>query len=78
VRIFELLGFADDTYLDRGKALQYEKALAKYRNGDFEEAKKRFEANAGDPPSMAMAARCDALIAGKTELEDGVYAMKTK
>ncbi len=78
VKIFELLGFADDPYLDVARARKYEEALAVYRSGNFPEAKRLFEANPYDLPSIHMARRCDDLIAGKTTLKDGVYQMETK
>lgn len=78
VRIFELVGFADDPHLDRAKIERYENALAAYRSGDFAEAKRRFEENVTDLPSIMMSLRCESLIRGETSLENGTYSMKTK
>ncbi len=78
VRIFELVGFADDPYLDRKKIEAYEKALSTYRREKYLDAKKAFESISDDPPSRAMIERCDDLLEGKTRLENGVYSMTTK
>ena len=63
VRIFELVGFSDDPYVDKKKISAYETALSAYRKGNFAQAKKGFSAIANDPPSRVMAERCDELLA---------------
>lgn len=78
MRIFELLGFADDPHLDRSVVAPYEAALATYRQGDFSVAKSMFLSIPGDSPAKMMASRCDALLRGETILENGAYAMHTK
>ncbi|MDQ1343569.1 MAG: Adenylate/guanylate cyclase protein [Patescibacteria group bacterium] len=78
VRIFELMGFADDPYVDRKKIARYEEALTAYRDGRFSEAKKLFDVNLSDLPSIMMSFRCESLIKGETTLENGTYSMKTK
>lgn len=78
VRIFELIGFSDDAHLDRKKIAAYESALAMYREGKFKEAKKAFASIPQDPPSSAMAERCESLAEGKTALENGVFTMTSK
>ncbi len=78
VRIFELVGFADDPYLDRKKIEAYESALAMYRAGKYATAKKAFASMIADPPSHAMSKRCEGLVRGETSLENGIYSMTTK
>lgn len=78
VRIFELVGFSDDPHVESKKIAAYESALALYREGRFDEAKKAFSSIIQDPPSAAMAERCESLSKGKTVLENGVFTMTSK
>jgi adenylate cyclase len=78
VKIFELMGFSDDPYLDRAKIAAYQEALVPYYAGEFSKARKAFGKISNDSPSDVMAHRCKSLEKGETVLENGVFSMKTK
>lgn len=78
VKIFELVGYADDPNLDTKKIVAYEKALDLYRKGEFEKAGTAFSKIPDDAPSRAMESRCESLSKGETVLENGVFTMTSK
>ena len=78
VKIYELVGYADDADLDTKKIVAYEKALTSYREGAFERARKEFMSISGDAPSVAMTIRCESLSKSETKLENGVFTMTSK
>lgn len=78
VKIFELVGSVADARIDRKKIAAYEAALGSYREGKFDLAGKAFSAIERDPPSSAMAKRCESLSKGETVLENGVFTMTSK
>ena len=78
VKIYELVGYADDANLDTKRIIAYENALRSYREGSFERAREEFLAIVGDAPSLAMARRCESLSKGETKLENGEFTMTSK
>lgn len=83
VRIYELLGPAEQLEQFRGLLDGFEQGLTAYRAGRWEEALADFEEitanHANDPPSRVYLQRCRELLDQPPEgVWDGIYVMKTK
>ena len=82
VDIYELIAFAQDTSpeLEQKKLWieSYARALEHYFKGDFVSAREIFRQYPADGPASIMAARCVSLIAGTTELKNGVFVFSYK
>ena len=57
---------------------EFEKGLNLFEKGDFEEARKVFEANSQDAPSKKYVDKCTALINNPPENWDGVIRATEK
>jgi class 3 adenylate cyclase/CHASE2 domain-containing sensor protein len=78
VRIYELLGFREET-IDMTQYRKYEEALALYRNGSYLDAGKIWESLMSvDETAHIMALRCVEILQWKVLVENGVYHMTHK
>lgn len=78
IKIYELIGYKNDTSIPREKYMNYETALAYYYAEEYKLAQDIFENNKEDLVSAIMAKRCQDAISGKIEIINGIYTMKTK
>ncbi len=87
--IYELMGLKDDLTEETKKAedqetliKKYSLALSKYREGDFEEARRKFTGilndHPNDPPSEVMRQRCLEYIENPPAHWTGIHEMKDK
>jgi adenylate cyclase len=82
-RIYELIAYRDHGDNDRYQWIEkYHEALDIYRQGNWENAGKLFEALAqkrdNDPPSLVMAERCKYLIENPPAHWDGILKLEVK
>lgn len=68
MKIYELVGYLSDTAINREKYLTYERALALYYSGSYQEAQAIFSGNTEDLASAIMTKRCQDAIDGKIEV----------
>ena len=78
VKIYELVGYVNDSSFSREKYRIYESALVLYYNGEYKKAQDIFASNREDTASVIMTKRCQDILSGKIEIMNGVYEMKTK
>ena len=78
IKIYELVGYINDSFSPREKYRTYESALALYYKGEYKKAQSIFASNTEDITSLIMMKRCQDILSGKIEMIDGVYEMKTK
>ena len=77
VKIYELLGYKDDTN-NIEKYTAYNDALYRYYSGLYTEAQKIFLSIPDDDAAEMMAERCQDALDGIIEVIDGIYEMKVK
>ena len=77
VKIYELLGYKDDTN-NIEKYTTYNDALYRYYSGLYTEAQKIFLSVPDDDAAEMMAERCQDALDGIIEVIDGIYEMKVK
>jgi class 3 adenylate cyclase/CHASE2 domain-containing sensor protein len=82
IDIYELVAFAQDATSEIAQKklaiTSYSQALECYFAGDFARARGIFRQHPEDGPASIMAARCVSLLAGTTELKDGVFVFSHK
>jgi adenylate cyclase len=80
-RIFELIGYADDTDIPKNTIDEFQTALELFRNQNWSKAGEIFNklAEKGDVPSQVFAKRCNEYRKNPPPQDwNGIYVMQTK
>ena len=78
VKIYELVGYQEDTNIVREKYIQYELWFEQYVQWNYDEAEKIWKENKQDGVSYILLERIRWIRDGKIVVKNGIYEMKTK